>query len=321
MAEVLAIGGGGLALARGRELTLYRIEGDEARACHQVASEVDVWRLHVAAGGEAAIFGDRDRAWAWTAAGGVRPLAVRNGPREQFGVGFAGVEGDAPVVLVAQRGQLTATSLDGAPRFTAVLREPRSFYCERFVELPAGHLALHGVEFSDPFDTVIVVELAALARDPQAVQTALAARKPLVDRAPRVVIGRGPGATAVVYRDPEEEEPHDPDDEPDELPDVWGFRGFYVRDLATGKLLERVPHTLPLSADAELTATSERFLVRSAATLSILDRSGQAVERIHGRAVALDPVSGVVAVVGDDGTLQVMPGRAGIRSAGARAGA
>lgn len=304
MGELIAAAAGGVAVARGRELTLFCVEGGAARVVHRVTSEVDVQRLHVAARGDAAIFGDRDRAWVWRAGGEARLLAARTGPREQFAVGFAGAE---PLVLRGQSGALAATTVGGEPRFTAELRKPRSIYIERFVELPDGWLALHGVEFSDPFDTLIGVTLGALAEDAEVVQRALARGKPLVDRAPRLIVGPGPGASAVVYRDPETEEPRDPDDDPDELPDVWGFRGFYLRELGSGALLRRVAHDGPIEPDTELAATADRFVLRTATSIRILDRGGREAWRMSGRAIAYDAAAGKVAML-EDGDRVVLRG-------------
>ncbi len=303
MAERLVMGRGGLAVARGREVSLYRVDDGAARLAHRVDAEVEVQRLHVAAGGDAALFGDRDRVWCWTAAGGTRLLATRAGPREHFAVGFAGV--DDTVVLLAQKGALTATDLGGGPRFTAELRSPRSLYAERVVELPAGFLALHGAEFSDPFDTVVVVELAALAGDAQRVQAALADRRPLVDRAPRLIVGPGPGSSAVVFRDPEAEEAHDPDDDPDELPDVWGLRGFYLRDLHSGALIRRVGFDGPVEPGAELMATAHGFVLTSASAVQVLDRSGRLAWSRSCRALGLDARSGRLAVLDEAGGISI----------------
>lgn len=296
----LVLRGEAVAHADGRRVEVHRLDHNGLRRVGRFEVEVDVTRLDVASDGSTVIVGDRDRAWLWSAAAGYRPLAVRSGTRDQFAASFVGT--GEPLVLLSQSGLLRGLSADGAQRFTAELRSPRSFYCHRFVDLPGGRIAILGNEFSDPLETIITVAGDDLATNSGAVQAALAARCPVSDRARRVTVGRAPGDAAIVWRDPDIEEPHDPD----ELPDVWGFSGFYLRDLVTGGLIQRIPHRGPFPSGTPIAATDRVIAIERPGRIDFMDRRSARVDCVTGRAVTLDRCGVRALRLDDDGHLEVI---------------
>jgi hypothetical protein len=115
------------------------------------------------------------------------------------------------------------------------------------VALSGDRVAVIGNIPAEPCDMVLVLPVRELVAGPDALQRALAAAlaapggPALHDRAISLVVGPGPDDAMVVLRDPEDEEPPDADADPDELPDTWGLRGFYLRSLGNRSIVERAP--------------------------------------------------------------------------------
>lgn len=284
MTARLAMRGDVLALADDRALTLWQWREGTAHRIDGV--ELPFAPTDVATRGAAVLARDRDRGCLWTPSGGIEPLVEAKGPRDGFALGF--VDDDEPTILIAQKGRLLGRRLDGRPRFDANLAKPRWLQVGRIIDLGRGRVALHGAEFGDGFDTIIVVALAALDADADAVQGVLARERPFHDRAPRLAIGPACGDTVIAFRDPEEEEPFDPDREIEERPDTWGLHGLYRRDLTTGELSQCVAID-ELAPAPHLAASERRVFVATAETLIIVDERGQIAEQREARAVALDP--------------------------------
>ena len=172
------------------------------------------------------------------------------------------------------------------------------------VELPGGRLALHGNEPDDPFEVIVTVVIDRLARDPEAVHVALTTLAPVWDRSIDLAIGPGPGTTAVVFRNPDGEE--EPDDEDDDRTggDVVAFTGFYLRDLDSGALVQRVPFTGKVGA---LLHASERAILAFAGrTLVSIDRATATATAIGGAAATFDPATGHIARLDEAGRLELI---------------
>ncbi|MCA9678645.1 MAG: hypothetical protein H6708_20645 [Kofleriaceae bacterium] len=303
----LALRGPLAAYASRTSVAVIDLEGRSARCVARFDVDVNITYLDVAIGveGPVVIARNRGRACIWSGASGLRALAVRTGSRDRFAVGFSG--GVSAWVLIEQNRALRGLALDGTEAFDVDLRSPLAFLAYRFVPLPGRRLAIVGREDSDSLDSIATVMIDELAQDPSAVQTALATRRPVGDRAPRLAIGPAPGDCAVVWRDPEIEEPLGPDDDAEELPDVWGFHGFYVRDLGSGELLARVPCRAAVPAAAPLLATPSVIAVERPGQIDIFDRRGVPIETINGRAVGLDRDGALRAArLGESGVLELV---------------
>jgi len=88
------------------------------------------------------------------------------------------------------------------------------------------------------------------------------------------------GSDAVVcFRDPKgNEDPDNDDDDGDEAPGaprpLYGFRGFSVRRLADGEIIERIPSDAPATGDSSMFATDRRVVVATADRLLLIPRAG-----------------------------------------------
>jgi hypothetical protein len=154
--------------------------------------------------------------------------------------------------------------------------------------LSSTHVAITGNLFSDPADMVITVAFDDLLVRPDAVQAAIANGYPVHDRAMKVVVGPGPSGTAVVMRDPEAEEPPESDDD---LPDTWGLRGYYLRRLSDGALIDRASYAETFDKDATIVATDRSIAIEVPDGVDLLARSGLPMRRIRGCRAAVDPVN------------------------------
>ena len=299
---------GAVACAAGDRVSLWRVAPEGVVAVADVVVDRPVAWIAVAPGG-AAVAGrdaDHERAWLWRPGQAPRDLAFRTGTRDTFACGFICVAGE-PLVAVAQSGRLRALDLDGSERFTAATDRPRSFFPHAFAELDGGRLAIVGSLFSDPCDTVVTVAIDKLVRDPGAIESALGARPPdpVSDRAVRLAVGAAPEGAAVVYRDPEEEEIPDDHDEADELPELWNFTGVYLRDLASGKLLQRIAYRGALSSGAPIIATARTVAIETHTGVDLVDRATALTDHVGGAAAALGREAACVVAVGHDGAWSV----------------
>jgi hypothetical protein len=164
---------------------------------------------------------------------------------------------------------------------------------------------------ADPSDQVLVLPARDLLADRDAIQRALATASAsrttarLHDRAMSLVVGPGPGETMVVLRDPDQDEEPDPDAEPDELPDTWGLRGVYLRDLATCALIERAEWDVPFAKLTAIAATPSVIAVEVASGVAVRDRRTGEVKHIAG--AALDPLGARLALPKERGVWRVRP--------------
>lgn len=288
---------------RARAIAVSRVVDGSVRATDAFDVDRPVARLSVAASGAAVIGFDRmhERAWLWRPGLGVRELARATGPRSAFA--FALVHGRDRLLLLSSRdGELRGETLDGELVFAADTRAPHAFFAHSFAELGRGRLGIVGRTFGDSSDTAITVAVEALLGGPRAIQDALDADAPLIDRAARLAVGRC-GDDAIVFRDPEDDEPAD--HEIEDLPDVWRLHGFYVRGLASGALVATLPYTGAVPSGAKLVATGAQIAVETPAGVVRIDRATGRGEPVGGRASALDPLGARIATLDDAGTWTV----------------
>ena len=241
------------------------------------------------------------RLWQWRRDRGVRPLAELVRARDAFGAGSIRL-GGIPATLLSQHGRLRAFDADDRELLTADLRSPHAYYPQRFVALPGNRLALYGHHFSDTLPTVASVSLDALAQNAGAIQEALTRRAPLFDRAATLAVGPGPSNTAVVYRDPGDEEVVETEEDREDQRDVAGWAGLYLRDLDTGALLQRIDHR-GVSGGGRMGASATHIAIERRDAVDIIDRSSGSVRTIP--RAALDPTSMCVACWTADGTFAV----------------
>ena len=304
---VLRLRGRTVARVDGAVVELAELDGAGARPVDRFTLDTPVGWIELAPDGESALVrdGDGGRAWWWRRGVGLAPLAAARDSRDRFGCGYVTVDG-VSLVLVAQADRLRALDRSGEVRFEADLGRPRRFQPSSFVELPGGRLALHGHEPDDPFEVIVTVAVDRLARDPAAVHVALTTLAPVWDRSIELAIGPGPGTTAVVFRNPDGEE--EPDDEDDDRPggDVAAFTGFYLRDLATGALIERVPFAATVRGGTILHASARAILAFADRTLVSIDRATGTATAIGGTAPTFDRASGQIARLDAAGRIELL---------------
>jgi hypothetical protein len=220
-------------------------------------------------------------------------LATAIGSRDRAGAGYVLIENEL-VLLFSRDWSLRGIDRKGVQRFSTNLRVRHAFLPLHYVSLPRGRLALIGEFFSDPQPAVVTIEIATLVTDPDVVQRAIEQKPPVWDRA--TVLAAGPcGIHAAVLRIPNEDEVIDPGDEADDYPELWGFRGIYVRDLSTGKILERHPYTGIASSGAPIVGSAEWIAVQVWGGIDFVDRSTGTVIRFRETA-AIDSSTAVAAV-------------------------
>jgi hypothetical protein len=292
--KLFAFAGDTLAVALDAEVRLFR----EREEFASFRAETRVEHLKVSPDGRALLLygASAGRVWSWNDREGLRLLASAMQSRDAFGCGFVDIGGHL-LLLVAQHGVLRGISSDGEQAFTANMRSPHSFLPRIFVPLPGGRLALLGSMFGDPQDTIVTVAIDALVQGGDCVQRAIGEGLPVSDRAVDIAVGPCAPDHTVVFRDPEEEEDSGDDQEPEELGDVFGFRGIYVRDLNTGALVER--HAYAGRAGTELAADRKWIAIQVAGGIDLMRRGSGEVKEIREPAV-LDPVSLKIARIQQD---------------------
>jgi hypothetical protein len=239
-----------------------------------------------------------EHALRWRPGRAPEELAVRRGVRDAFTCDVLSIDGEA-LFLVNQGGRLRGRRGDGTTRFDANLSTPHAYDCHRVVALPGQRGAIVGALFGDPHALILTVAAAELLADPDAVQRAIETAPPVHDFALHLAIGPAPDLAAVVARDPEDEEP--PEDADDETHDLWGHRGFYLRDLASGAVVQRIAYAGPIASGATMVATARSVAIEVRGGVDVVDRDSAQVDRIAGPA-AIDPVDARVAALAPDGT-------------------
>ena len=304
---VLRLRGRMVARIDGAVVELAELEGADVRPVDRFTLETPVGWIELAPDGDSVLVRDAgaERAWCWRRGAGLTPLTAARDSRDRFGCGYVTVDG-VSLVLVAQADRLRALDRDGQVRFEADLGPRRRFQPGSFVELPGQRLALHGGEPDDPFEVIVTVAIDRLVRDPDAVHVALTTLAPVWDRSIELAIGPGPGTTAVVFRNPDGEE--EPDDEDDDRTggDVVAFTGFYLRDLDSGALVQRVPFTGKVRGGTILHASARAILAFADRTLVSIDRATATVTAIGGAAATFDPATGRIARLDGGGRIELI---------------
>ena len=244
------------------------------RTLDRFAVEAPIGWLKVAPDGRTVVlYNDRGtRLWRWRDGVGIERFRAASDHRDILGCGFVSVDG-ASITLVSQDGTLRALGARDRELFACNLRSPHSFAPRSFSQLPGHRLALAGSFFSDPCDVAITVGLDELSRNPEAVQQAIPADAPVWDRAIDIAVGPCEANAAVVLRDPEDTEvADDAADEDDERRDVENFAGVYIRELETGRLIERHPYTGRAGSGAPIAATEHWIAVQVVGGVDLIRR-------------------------------------------------
>ncbi len=111
----------------------------------------------------------------------------------------------------------------------------------------------------------------------------------------------------VIYRDPEDDEVPDPDEDPAELGEVRNFHGLYIRRLADGALVERIPYEAPIATGAPLFATATTVVVGCPDRIDLVPRQGVAggIASIPTSVYAFDPAQARIALLTPAGELEL----------------
>lgn len=292
--EVYAVAGGTLAHATGAQVRILR--GSRRIGLFEV--EKGVWWLKVSPDGRSVLAYESNvpRIWRWREDEAVDLWAVSKGTRDSPGCGFLKAPSET-LTLLAQGESLRGFTANGAVLFTANIRSPSSYYPRAFSPLPGGRVALIGHFFGDSSDSIITVEVAKLLSDPDAVQAAIRAQVPINDRAVQITVGPCGSDAAVVYRNPEQDEP--PDDEAREDLDIYGLSGLYVRHLESGTLIEQHSWSGAANSYSILAATTARIAVQVADGVEFIERATGAVRRVP--AAILDPLVAHIIRIEDEG--------------------
>jgi hypothetical protein len=305
---ILALGGDMVVRASGTTVEVLHVTPTGVREVTRFDLDARVNWLDVAPDGLSALIwgGWTTRLWRWRNGEGHQLIASRDVRGGDFGGGFLTIGGET-ITLIAQRGVLRGVALDGRERFSAQLGSPRDFLVRGVVRLPGDRLALFGDEGDEPFNQIVTVSVDELLNDFNSIQEALRLTRPVRDRAIRLAVGPCTPDSAVVFRDPENEEVSDDHEDLEDLRDVGNFRGVYIRGLDEGTLLERIPYRGPARSGVRIAATPRLVVLEAVGGIDIIDRGSGEVREIRQPAMALDVSSMRVAQLGEDGNIQIIP--------------
>lgn len=265
-------------------LDVHAFDGDRLTLETQIEIEDDDVILDIAIAPLEILGRDRrdQSLWSWSAhTGRVQLLAGH--PRVIATAGFIEHAG-ARLRLIANQEQIAITGAAGLIA-TCRLATPHAWRAHCFVALDTSRVALLGNLFGDPIDMILTVEIETLLHDEASVQHAIERGAPVHDRADILIIGPGPGRSAVVARDPGDEEP--PEDRHEGTADVWGLRGYYVRDLDTGALIESRELELPLQKLSPIVATDSAVVFGARGQLYSVDRTTGALTDVGAGALCV----------------------------------
>jgi hypothetical protein len=304
--HILALGGDTVAHAFGTSVEILRVTPIESRQVTSFDVEVDVNWLNMAPDGQSALIwgGWARRLWHWRAGEEHQLITASNTRRDEFGGGFAIIRGEV-IRFIAQHGVLRGFATDGRERFTVNLSEPRNFLVRSMTTLPDDRLALVGDENREPYVRVVTILVDDLLNDPDSVQKALCLENPIRDRAVRLAVGSGAPDSAVVFRDPENEEVPDDDEDLEELGDVGNFTGLYIRNLDSGTLIERIPYSGPAKSGVRIVATPRFVALEVVDGIDIISRGSGEVREIRTLAATLDVNSMRAALLLENGQIEI----------------
>jgi hypothetical protein len=279
------------------------IKPSEINAQHfNIDAKVD-W-LKVAPDGKTVlIYGDYGtKVWRWREGIGLDPFTSPQKKRESAGCGFIVVNGKV-ITLLFSNGILNGFSQEGDQVFSSNLLSPHTFLSKNFINLPKNLVAITGVFFGDFADSVIVVDLTALLQDPEAVQKAIKDKLYFFDRSINLTVGPCYSDGIVALRDPEDTEvPIDEEDIKD-LGDVENFAGIYIRELETGKLIQRISYSGSAGSGAAIVATENHIALQVMGGIDLIQRRTGEIQNI---AEAILDVSGLQIVKLNNGLLKEM---------------
>jgi hypothetical protein len=151
---------------------------------------------------------------------------------------------------------------------------------------------------------IATVRTERLVSDPQTVQVALTTLAPVWDRAVALAVGAGPGTTTVVFRDFDGEEEADDFDDDHDGGDVVAFTGFYLRELATGALVQRIE--FGKGVGGMLHASERSILAFAGGKVVAIDRATAVVTELDGTAVTFDRDTGRIARLNAAGRIELI---------------
>jgi hypothetical protein len=292
--------GGTLVHAKDEVIDIRRYEIDPEH--FNIDAKVD-W-LKVAPDGKTVlIYGDYGtKVWRWREGVGLDLFTSPQKKRESAGCGFIVVK-EKVVTLLFSDGILNGFSEQGNQVFSSNLLSPHTFLSKNFINLPKNLVAISGAFFGDFADSVIVVDLTDLLEDPQAVQKAIKEKVYFFDRAINLTVGPCDSGCIVALRDPEDTEAPMDEEEIEDLKDVENFAGIYIRELETGKLVQRISYSGSAGSGAAIVATENHIVLQVMGGVDMIQRNTGKIQNIP---EAILDVSGLQIVKLNNGLLKEM---------------
>ena len=319
----IALSGDTLVLVAGDELRLVSLA--DAGDPRVVAAHGLGWTpggVSLSPSGRYALLRDAElsRLAVYDLARGASALEFRRTSEKQYPVpgALASVNGEEVLLVSPRPHELEAYYLKDMTRaFNAPCGGPGG---PRFI---FTHLCPHGGDagtffalgyfLAEMMDSLVSFSFAELAADPSAAAREMRERRLINDYADRIAVGPCGSDCSVFFRDPDDNEsPSEDDDEDDEeeqaRPDVWNFRGLYIRRLSDGGLVERLEYDAPIPTGAPIFATEQFYVVGRHDGVELLPRAGVAGEAVFlpGRGVSLDPARRRLALLDEAGEVQVI---------------
>jgi hypothetical protein len=292
--------GGTLVHAKDEVIDIRRYEIDPEH--FNIDAKVD-W-LKVAPDGKTVlIYGDYGtKVWRWREGVGLDLFTSPQKKRESAGCGFI-VVNEKVVTLLFSDGILNGFSEQGNQVFSSNLLSPHTFLSKNFINLPKNLVAISGAFFGDFADSVIAVDLTDLLEDPQAVQKAIKEKVYFFDRAINLTVGPCDSGCIVALRDPEDTEVPMDEEEIEDLKDVENFAGIYIRELETGKLVQRISYSGSAGSGAAIVATENHIALQVMGGVDVIQRNTGEIQNIP---EAILDVSGLQIVKLNNGLLKEM---------------
>ncbi len=191
--------------------------------------------------------------------------------------------------------------------FTADCKKP-AFIFHKLVPLnDENTFVALGHFFSEGKDSLWTLTFDELVEDPQAAARVAVSKKGISDYAYRLAAGPCGTDSVVLFRDPQDDEEPDEGDDPAEMGDVENFHGLYIRRLADGALVERIPYEAPIATGAPLFATATTVVVGCPDRIDLVPRQGVAggIVSIPTRVYAFDPAQARLALLTPAGELEL----------------
>lgn len=199
---------------------------------------------------------------------------------------------------------------DATPVFRIECRNPIAYYFADPVAMLDGDTIIAlGHQLSESKDSFYRFSLALCRDDPETAGHMERIHTEPSEYAYRVAVGPCGADALVAFRNARDREVLDEDEIHDNP--LYGFNGLYVRRLADGAVLERVPYDAPIDTGAPVMATRDAIVVVRGDGVDLVERGTtapaiQSLTSAGGQRYVLEPPTGTIYELGADGAIDAL---------------